>query len=289
MFSDKVRLYIKSTILIAKFSISLAIQRLKATLHRWRYTPLPDAKNVVILGGSFAGVQLAQRLTQTLPTGYKVVLVEKNSHLNYSFAFPRFSVIQGHEHTAFVPYSGIAKDAPDGIFTHVHDSATDITNDIILLGSGNKLAYHFLVIATGSSSPLPSKAVSTDRKGACAEFQSVQASIKASEKIAVVGAGAVGVELATDIKYYYPEKSVTLIHSRDQLLNGFGKRLHEYVLPVCDEMKIRTLLNERPHLSTGDADKAKSLLFSDGHEEMFDLVVRSCAVVSCKAGLLTKS
>lgn len=35
-----------------------------------------------------------------------------------------------------------------------------------------------------------------------------------AKNIAVIGGGAVGVELATDIKSYYPEKSVTLVHSR---------------------------------------------------------------------------
>lgn len=275
MFSDRVRLYAKALPVIARFAATLTIRRLQTIFHRWTYTSQPDAKAVVVLGGSFAGVQLAQRLLQTLPTGYRVVLVEKNSHLNYTFAFPRFSVIQGHEHTAFVPYDGIAKSAPQGIFTHVHDSAVAITDQDLVLASGDKIKYDFLAVATGSASPFPSKVVSRDRKGACGEFRSVQDRIKASHNIAIVGAGAVGVEIATDIKYYYPEKNVTLIQSRGRLLNGFGQRLHEHVLPVCESMGIRILLNERPRLPLSDEKEAHSLMFAEGHEEVFDFVVHS--------------
>lgn len=34
-----------------------------------------------MIGGSFSGVELAKRLIESVPTGYKVILVERNSHL----------------------------------------------------------------------------------------------------------------------------------------------------------------------------------------------------------------
>ncbi|XMA09185.1 hypothetical protein WAI453_001976 [Rhynchosporium graminicola] len=60
----------------------------------------------------------------------------------------------------------------------------------------------------------PAKLLSTERSGAWAELKVLQERIKESMDIALVGAGAVGVQLATDIKSFYPEKKVTLIHSR---------------------------------------------------------------------------
>jgi NADH dehydrogenase FAD-containing subunit len=50
---------------------------------------------IVIIGGSFTGVQLSKILVDSLPTGYRVLLIERNSHLNYSFNFPRYSVSKG--------------------------------------------------------------------------------------------------------------------------------------------------------------------------------------------------
>jgi NADH dehydrogenase FAD-containing subunit len=236
---------------------------------------MPEAKNVVVLGGSFAGLELVKGLAATLPTGFKAVFIEKNSHFNYMFNFPRFSVVQGYEHTAFIPYDGVAKSAPAGLVTRIQDTVVGLTATNVLLASSRKVDYEYLVIATGTSQSLPVQVESTEFVPACKELQSVQETIKASQKIAVVGAGAVGVELATDIKSFYPEKDVTLIHSRGQILNTFGKRLHDHVLPVLrDELDIRVLLNERPQLPRDRALlKATTLTFSDGHEEPFDLTV----------------
>lgn len=275
MPSDNVKLIGKALGFFLPHLGRVAFQRVAALRHAWTWQDTADAKNVVVLGGSFAGIELATRLAETLPTGFKVVWVEKNSHLNYSFNFPRFSVLTGHEHTAFIPYDGVACGAPAGIFTRIQDTAVGLTENQVLLASGDKLDYAYLAIATGSSQPLPVQVAATERDDACHELQGVQETIKASQRIAIVGGGAVGVELASDIKDFYPDKDVTLIHSRGQLMSHFGKRLQDYTLSALrDELKIRVLLNERPQMPAGGnmATSAK-LAFSDGREEQFDLIV----------------
>ena len=79
----------------------------------------------------------ASVLAQKLPPSHRVILIERNSHFNREsllpsfffflsspliisifgfhadlYVFPRFSVLPGHEHKAFIPYSSIFKDAP---------------------------------------------------------------------------------------------------------------------------------------------------------------------------------
>jgi NADH dehydrogenase FAD-containing subunit len=95
-------------------------------------------------------------------------------------------------------------------------------------------------------------------------------------KIAVVGGGAVGVQLAADIKSFYNKKEVVLVHSRERLLPTFGNgnALHEYIFEKLRTLRVKVILGERPVLAkrTGfsyDTD----LLFKDGRREMFDLVV----------------
>ncbi|KAF7376442.1 Apoptosis-inducing factor 2 [Mycena sanguinolenta] len=267
---------IRGALRILPLFLSRALHRqFSAFLQRWTYKALPDAKNVVVLGGSFAGLPLVDGLAATLPTGYKVVFIEKNSHINFLFAFPRFSVVPGYEHTAFIPYDGIAKGAPAGLVTRIQDTAVGLTETHVRLASGREIEYEYLAIATGSSQPLPVQVSSTELVPGCRELQSVQQSIKASQKIAVVGAGAVGVQLSTDIKSFNPEKDVTLIHSRSQILNSFGKRLHDHVLPILqNEYKIRVLLNERPQLPKDRGLlRDQKITFADGHEEAFDLVM----------------
>ncbi|KAF1993360.1 FAD/NAD(P)-binding domain-containing protein [Amniculicola lignicola CBS 123094] len=259
----------------------VVIQQTAAVLHRWTWRNTPDAKNVVVVGGSFAGIELVRRLAQTLPTGYKAVWIEKNSHLNYSFNFPRFSVMIGQEHTAFIPYDGIASSKPRGILTRVQGKAVQVTENQVILASGQKVDYAYLIVATGSSQPLPVNVLSTDRVAACHELQEVQQAIVASQKIAIVGGGAVGVELASDIKDFYPEKDVTLVHSRSNLLNSFGKRLRDYALTALrDELNVRVLLNERPQMPTGsNMARSATLKFSDMREEKFDLIRPNSAIL----------
>ncbi|KAL6365434.1 hypothetical protein LRP88_01428 [Fusarium phalaenopsidis] len=275
MVPDSIKIVGKALNFFIPYLGTLAVQRIAAANHNWTWHNTPNAQNVVVIGGSFAGIELAKRLAETLPTGYKAVLIEKNSHLNYSFNFPRFSVMEGHEHEAFIPYDAICRGGPPGILTRIQDMVVDITEKQIILASGDRIDYAYLAIATGSSQPLPVQVSATELPDACREMQGVQKKIKASQRIAIVGGGAVGVQIASDIKGFYPDKDVTLIHSRGQLMNYFGKRLQDYTLTALrDELKIRVLLNERPKLPPqGNLATSATLTFLDGREEKFDLII----------------
>jgi NADH dehydrogenase FAD-containing subunit len=215
-------------------------------------------------------------------------MVEKNSHLNYLFAFPRFAVIPGHERQAFIPYDGLARAAPAGAFSYVQDTVTHISAEHVYLSSGDPLEYAYLAIATGSAQALPSKVSATEREEACEELRSVQEKIQAAQRIAVVGGGAVGVEIASDIKSFFPGKDVTLVHSRPQLLSHFGTRLHEHASAELTKMGVRLVLQERPEILPGQI----SLRFADDRIEEFDLVVSfitlCCLSKSAREVRLTK-
>lgn len=272
MTSDKLKAVITFLPFILTFPFTLLKQHIAANVHRWTYRLVPPSsiRSVVVVGGSFAGAQLTRRLAETLPTGWKVVLVEKNSHLNYLFAFPRFSVVPGHEDKLFIPYDGIKKTGPAGIVDIVQGRAKAIEDGVVVLEDGKEVKWDYLAIATGTSSPLPNKVVSVDRKGGCGELRGMQERIRDAQRIAVVGGGAVGVEISTDIKAEYPEKHVTVIHSRDRLLNGFGTRLSDHAQATMRGMGIDLLLGQRPTISSDQ----RVLHFPDGSKE-YDLVVCS--------------
>jgi NADH dehydrogenase FAD-containing subunit len=275
LLSEYIVLISKSLVFFLPYLGTLLRQRVTAAIHNWTWHSTPSTKNVVVIGGSFAGVELVNRLSHTLPTGYRVVLIEKNSHLNYLFNFPRYSVMRGHERAAFIPYDGLAVDAPKGIFERIQDTAVGLTTKTIVLASGKELEYSHLAIATGSSQPLPVNLISTECEAACHELQQIQNTIQESQSIAIIGGGAVGVELASDIKDFYPSKDVTLVHSHSQLLNNFDVRLRRYAEETLrDELKVRVLLNERPQMPNGGSmARRASLTFSDSRKENFDLVV----------------
>jgi NADH dehydrogenase FAD-containing subunit len=270
MPSDKLKIIGKVILLLIPFGLKWLRQKPLAVQHGWSYKALPTAHNVVVIGSSFAGIELVKRLAETLPTGYRIILIEKNSHLNFSWVFPRFSVISGYERQAFIPYDGITRKAPAGIFTRLKDIVIDITANQVHLASGEMIDYTYLAIATGSSQPLPAKILSTNLNEGSEELRNVQEKIQAVNRIAIIGGGAMGVEIATDIKSFFPSKEVTLFHSRYQLLPSFGRKLHDFVLPAMEKLGIQVILEARPEILLGH----KSLRLA-GVVQEFDLIVSS--------------
>ncbi|KAJ1032135.1 hypothetical protein NDA18_001633 [Ustilago nuda] len=100
-------------------------------------------QNVVVLGGSYGGIHAATVLAQKLPPTHRVILIERNSHFNHLYVFPRFSVLPGHEHKAFIPYSSIFKDAPARPKSHLkrgRSSTSHPTSSSRSTSSANKSA-----------------------------------------------------------------------------------------------------------------------------------------------------
>ncbi|KAL2810741.1 hypothetical protein BJX63DRAFT_444493 [Aspergillus granulosus] len=287
MMSESWEFTTKALLAMAGLGAQRTLQRIQATAHRWTWRDTEQAKNVVIIGGSYAGTHLARRLSETLPKGYKAVLIERNSHFNHLFVFPRFAVVPGHEHTAFVPYTGVESSfGLTNILRHVRDSVTGLTDTHVRLASGESIPYEYMAIATGTWQPPPSKASSMEKGDACLEMQGSQKRIQHANRIAVIGGGPVGIQIATDIASHFPSKKVTLVHSRAQLLPYFGSKLHEYAYQRMKELNIDVVLGERP-VVTEDADDAgkRTLLFGDGRMKSYDLVI-PCTGQRPNSGLL---
>ncbi|KAJ3453722.1 hypothetical protein MRS44_017969 [Fusarium solani] len=295
MAPDSVRIFTNFTSMIFESSAKIVSQQVHAVYHRYTYQASPDARNVVVLGGSFAGLQLAKRLSQSLPSGFRVVLVEKHSHFNFTFNFPRYSVV-GEERKAFIPYTNAFGRAPEGSWVLLRDTVSGVADGVVLLESGQKLSFAYLAIATGSQQPLPARMVSSDRDEACTDLRVLRAKIKQAERIAIVGGGPVGVQLSTDIKSVFPHKDVLLVHSRERLLTNFGERLSNYVESKMEKMGIQVVLRERPQIlptmakgaevGHGGIQESGVLQFQGGKQAEFDLII-PCTGATPNIGFLT--
>jgi apoptosis-inducing factor 2 len=271
--SDKLRLISKLLVVAPPFICELVWRRVQALQHSWAFSAVPFPKDIIVIGGSFTGVELARRLYDSIPTGHRVTLIEKNSHLNYVINFARYSVLKGHDDYGFIPYHGIENAAPPGAFRYIQDTVVGIEDGSVHLEFGQKLDFACLAIATGSQQAYPATLVATEKEDGCKRLQGMQQNIQHATRIAVIGAGAVGIELATDIKSFYPEKDVTIFHSRNQLLPHFGSRLHEHVLKKLQEAGIHVRLQERPEV----LKEKGSLRLTNGSIETYDLIVsNSC-------------
>ncbi|TKX25891.1 pyridine nucleotide-disulfide oxidoreductase-like protein 1 [Elsinoe australis] len=284
MILSKIHLYYIQFKFLLRNSPKYYWAKLLSFLHLHTYRLVPHPKNVLIIGGSFAGFELARKLAHSLPTGHRVLMIEPNSHFNYTFNFPRYSVLQGREHHAFIPYSGISANAPHGIFSHVRARAASIAPDAVILESGEAVPYAYLVLATGATQSPPAKLLANERKAACAELQGFQLKIRDADRIAVVGAGAVGVEIAADIRSFYPGKKVTLVHSGQRILPRFGEELQQFAVEKLGKLGVEVVTGQRPKILQGEVGKHR-LQFKDGPVEEFDFVI-PCTGQTPNSGVL---
>lgn len=214
-------------------------------IHTYTYNPTSKPLNIVIVGGSFTGYHTAYILSRSLPSGYRVVLIEKNSHFNFTWVLPRFSVVSGEEYKAFIPYGGYLKGAPKGSVEIIHDTVEEATKTDVVLAGKRRIEYAYLVVATGVSACLPSRVLSVEKADGVQELRDQQARIADAKRIIVVGGGPAGLEIAADIKDKYPEKETTLIHSRERLLNHFGPKLGLAAKTALEDLGVKLLLGHR--------------------------------------------
>ncbi|EED20630.1 disulfide oxidoreductase, putative [Talaromyces stipitatus ATCC 10500] len=283
--------FVKAVLVIIRDTIK---QKVAFAIHRYRYDPVDSPKNVVIIGASFAGYHAAKLLANSLPTGYQVVLIERSSHFHFTWVFPRFSVVGGHEHKAFIPYGPYFKEAPKGSWRMIQDTVLEIGPSTISLQSGVMLNYEFLVLATGSHAGPPSRFDVNEKSDGIKALQTLQSDIRDAKDLVVVGGGAAGIELAADAKTVHPQKNVTLVHSRKTLLNKFGKKLHDAALEALEEMGVRVTLGERIKnhvenegvvvLGSGTAIPCDFLVRCTGQKAASDIIAKLCPHIVSPSG-----
>ncbi|KAK1639438.1 hypothetical protein BDP81DRAFT_420991 [Colletotrichum phormii] len=109
-------------------------------------------------------------------------------------------------------------------------------------------SYDFLVAASGLRRVFPVVPQSLTRKQYLLEAEEqIQAVRNAPDGVVVVGGGAVGIEMAAELKLVEPDSKVTLVHSRDKLLSseGLSDECKDKALELTKEAGVNVLLNHR--------------------------------------------
>ncbi|KAF8180332.1 hypothetical protein K438DRAFT_1725596 [Mycena galopus ATCC 62051] len=241
-------------------------------------------KTVVVLGGAYGGARAAQIIAAGLPDGWRVVLVDRNSHVNHVYILPRLAVLPGHEHKAFIPYDNVFN-PPDGkpnekhVFLHARVTSLAAHSLTFARPGDTKtetLEFDYAVYALGSHLPAPlnlwhtapdsqrAAATTTPEKHAHAHahtytgtksesviwLRAKQHAIEAAASVLIVGGGALGIQFATDIADIHPTKRVTLLHSRARLLPRFDGAMHSEVFRALESANVDVILGERLDLAS---------------------------------------
>ena len=262
------------------------------------------AKQIVVLGGGFAGLHLVRRLERRLKRGEAAVtLVDRQ---NYHLFTPLlYQVCTGELPPHAVAYPLRDATAPAGFqFVQSEVTAVDLEHRRVGTADG-ELPYDHLVIALGSvtndygipgvrDNALQVKWLSdaeTLKRHVLDIFESAAIETDIARRrealtFIIVGAGPVGVELASSLRDlmdhtlrkiypsidFYADVAIHLIEGTDRVLPGMNPKLSAIAMRRLEQQNIRVLLNTLVseigpgvvHTKDGARLRARSIVWSGG-------------------------
>jgi NADH dehydrogenase FAD-containing subunit len=175
---------------------------------------LEGAPTVIIVGAGYGGVELALALDNVC----NVVLIDRKDYFLHNVGTPRGMVDTGFMEKCMIPYTELLKNGH-----MIKGQVSSMTPTAIQLQGRDEpiTGFDYLVIATGTSYCFPYKVPLHDHAAVLPLYTEIAEKIKAKSDIVCVGAGSTGLEAATEIACRYPDKKITIVHSRMQLFEEF--------------------------------------------------------------------
>ncbi|GFP95666.1 apoptosis-inducing factor homolog a [Phtheirospermum japonicum] len=195
-----------------------------------------EKKKVVVVGGGVAGSVIAKALQEHAD----VFLIDSKEYFEISWASLRSTVEPSFAERTVINHADYLRNA------HVITStATDITRNEVITAQGRRVAYDYLVIATGHVN-----AGAYTKAERLSHYQAEQEKIKSAKSILIVGGGPSGVELAGEIVVDFPDKKVTLVHRGSRLLEFIGEKAGKKALNWLTSKKVEVILGQSVDLNT---------------------------------------
>src|SRR4030088_191339 len=209
--------------------------------HAWRPT-------VVVVGGGYGGYAVAKALDETS----HVVLVEPKDAFMHNIAALRALVDPSWLPRIFLPYGGLLANG-----RVVRDRAIVVDPHRVVTASGEEISADYVVLATGSRYPFPAKTDLVDTHLAQEQIRQTHRALARADRVLLVGAGPVGVELAGEIRHVWPEKSIVLLDVADEILGGpympeLKNELHRQLIEARVEMILGSSLRQAPPTEPGE-------------------------------------
>lgn len=189
---------------------------------------------VAIVGGGYAGFTLARELDQHVD----VTLIEAREAFVINAATLRVAVEPALIDDITIPYDRLLKRG-----RVVRGRAVSIDQDGVVLADGARIEADAIVVATGSQYAAPFKPQDDSIAAFKEALRGTAEQIAAADSVVIVGTGAVGVELAGEIKVAYPGKSVTLVGDQPRLFPMYTHKLHKELAKRLDALGVTLRLN----------------------------------------------
>lgn len=162
-------------------------------------------------------------------------------------------------------------------------------------GKTHQQAYDYLIMATGLKRHWPAVPKSGSYEEYLKDSKAFISKIVGGDpqkpvegrRVTVIGAGAVGVEFAGEIKTHYPGVKVTLIHSRDQVLSSepLPSDVKDKVKDILEEEGVEVITGNRASI-TEQANGEFEVKLANGRVLTADFVIDSTTKGEPTTGVL---
>ncbi|OBT54308.1 hypothetical protein VE04_05937 [Pseudogymnoascus sp. 24MN13] len=243
-------------------------------------------KNIVILGGSYAGVSTAHRILKqaTNTTPFKITLISPNTDFYWNIASPR-GIIPGQieDDKLFQPISAGFDQYPAGQFEFVvgYAESLDVDAKKVRVSNNIILDYDLLILATGTNDRegMPFKGVGSTQATKDA-LHGFQAKVAKAETIVVCGAGVTGVEVAGELAFEYGQtKKIILLGSGSTVLEGSPASVSKISTNSLEKLNVDIRLQTKMTSSIQKPDGRQELVLSSGERLSTDLTIPTFGLV----------
>lgn len=201
-------------------------------------------KNIVVIGGGGGGIPVVKELEKHLDsTTHRLVLIESRDYYLHLPAALRMTVstLGQLEDTALIPYDrALTRASLSSIYRAraLCITSTEVTTD------QQPVPYEYLVLATGSTweGPLDLPQAKED---ACQAVLAQRAQYRLAKSVLIIGGGAVGIELAGELRESLPDVKVTLIHRGRALMNdAYPDKYRTSLLEMLQKGGVNVILGD---------------------------------------------
>ncbi|KAB1944057.1 FAD-dependent oxidoreductase [Micromonospora sp. ALFpr18c] len=191
------------------------------------------SRTVVVVGGGYGGAAVAKALQDEAD----VVLIDpRDAFVNVAGSL-RALTRPDWAGNMFFPFDTLLTRG-----TVIRDRAVSVDPDGVTLASGRRVAADYLVLATGSSYAYPARLNADSVDEALDDLRQTHKELASAERVLILGAGPVGLELAGEIKDVWPDKHVTIVDPAERLLPDFKSEMRDDLHRQLDELGIQVRL-----------------------------------------------
>ena len=194
-------------------------------------------KRVIIIGGGYAGIGLAQKLDNKM----QVQLIEPREAFIHNIGGLRAAVQPELLDRIVIPYDRLLKNG-----TVIRSRATALGPNSVKLVDGREIAGDVIVVATGSLHNSPFKPQGDDASDFAVQTRATAEKLEAANSVAIIGGGPVGIELAGEIREIYADKPITLVSRSTRLCEQFSAKLGAALQQQLEAANISVILGAAP-------------------------------------------